>query len=36
VRLFLKRHSMAQIIAGLALGTAVVLILVPLGCFVST
>ncbi len=34
VRLFLKRHSMAQIVAGLALGTAVVLSLVPLGCFV--
>jgi membrane-associated phospholipid phosphatase len=35
VRLFLKRHSMAQILAGLALGTAVVLSLVPLGCFAS-
>ena len=34
VRLFLKRHSVAQVAAGLALGTAVVLILVPFGCFV--
>ncbi|MCA9919621.1 MAG: hypothetical protein KC445_16800 [Anaerolineales bacterium] len=35
VRLFLKRHTVAQVVAGLALGTAVVLILVPFGCFVS-
>jgi membrane-associated phospholipid phosphatase len=35
VRLFLKRHTPAQIVAGLALGTAVVLILVPFGCFVA-
>ena len=35
VRLFLKRHTPAQIVAGLALGTAVVLSLIPLGCFVS-
>ncbi|MBK8899932.1 MAG: hypothetical protein IPM53_01995 [Anaerolineaceae bacterium] len=35
VRLFLKRHTMAQILAGLGLGTAVVLVLVPFGCFVS-
>lgn len=35
VRLFLKRHTVSQIIAGLSLGTAVVLILVPFGCFVS-
>ncbi|MCB8979903.1 MAG: phosphatase PAP2 family protein [Ardenticatenaceae bacterium] len=35
VRLFLKRHTVAQIVAGLALGTAVVLILVPFGCFVA-
>lgn len=35
VRLFLKRHTPAQIVAGLGLGTAVVLILVPFGCFVS-
>lgn len=34
VRLFLKRHTVAQIVAGLALGTAVVLVLVPFGCFV--
>lgn len=35
VRLFLKRHTPAQIVAGLGLGTAVVLILVPFGCFVG-
>ncbi len=35
VRLFLKRHSVAQILAGLALGAAVVLLLTPFGCFVS-
>lgn len=35
VRLFLKRHTPAQIVAGLGLGTAVVLVLVPFGCFVS-
>lgn len=35
VRLFLKRHSPAQVVAGLALGAAVVLILVPFGCFVA-
>ncbi len=35
VRLFLKRHTPAQIVAGLVLGTAVVLILVPFGCFVA-
>ena len=35
VRLFLKRHTPAQVVAGLALGTAVVLILVPFGCFVA-
>ncbi|WP_420644436.1 phosphatase PAP2 family protein [Candidatus Leptofilum sp.] len=35
VRLFLKRHTPAQIVAGLWLGTAVVLILVPFGCFVG-
>lgn len=35
VRLFLKRHTPAQVVAGLALGTAVVLILIPFGCFVT-
>jgi membrane-associated phospholipid phosphatase len=35
VRLFLKRHTPAQIIAGLFLGTAVVLSLVPLDCFIA-
>jgi len=35
VRLFLKRHTPSQVVAGLALGTAVVLILVPFGCFVT-
>lgn len=35
VRLFLKRHTVAQVVAGLILGTAVVLMLVPFGCFVS-
>lgn len=35
VRLFLKRHTPAQIVAGLVLGAAVVLSLVPLGCFVA-
>ncbi|MFZ1395785.1 MAG: phosphatase PAP2 family protein [Candidatus Promineifilaceae bacterium] len=35
VRLFLKRHTPAQIVAGLGLGTAVVLVFVPFGCFVS-
>ena len=33
VRLFLKRHTVAQVVAGLGLGTAVVLVLVPFGCF---
>ncbi|MCB0009067.1 MAG: hypothetical protein KDE04_21520 [Anaerolineales bacterium] len=32
-RLFLKRHNMAQILAGIALGAGAVLILVPFGCF---
>jgi membrane-associated phospholipid phosphatase len=35
VRLFLKRHTMAQVVAGLVLGTAVVLVLVPFGCFIA-
>ena len=35
VRLFLKRHSPAQVVAGLALGAAVVLVLVPFDCFVA-
>lgn len=35
VRLFLKRHSLAQVIAGLLLGAVVVLSLTPLGCFVA-
>jgi membrane-associated phospholipid phosphatase len=35
VRLFLKRHTPAQVVAGLVLGIAVVLILVPFGCFVT-
>jgi membrane-associated phospholipid phosphatase len=35
VRLFLKRHTVAQVVAGLGLGTAVVLVLVPFGCFVA-
>lgn len=34
VRLFLKRHTPAQIVAGLALGAVVVLSLTPFGCFV--
>ena len=32
-RLFLKRHTSAQIFAGVALGAAAVLVLVPFGCF---
>ena len=35
VRLFLKRHTPAQIVAGLALGAVVVLALIPFGCFVA-
>ena len=35
VRLFLKRHTPTQIVAGLALGMVVVFSLVPLGCFVA-
>ncbi|WP_420631879.1 phosphatase PAP2 family protein [Candidatus Leptofilum sp.] len=35
VRLFLKRHTVAQVIAGLVLGAAVVLSLTPFGCFIS-
>ncbi len=35
VRLFLKRHTPAQIVAGLALGAVVVLALTPFGCFVA-
>ncbi|MFN2182318.1 MAG: hypothetical protein ACK2UV_22775 [Candidatus Promineifilaceae bacterium] len=34
VRLFLKRHTVAQVIAGLALGVASVLVLTLIGCFV--
>lgn len=34
VRLFLKRHNLAQIVAGLALGAMAVFGLTPLGCFV--
>ena len=35
VRLFLKRHTPAQVVAGLALGALVVLALTPFSCFVS-
>ncbi len=35
VRLFLRRHTPAQVVAGLGLGTAVVLALIPFGCFVA-
>ena len=35
VRLFLKRHTVAQVIAGLLLGAMVVLSLTPFGCFIS-
>lgn len=35
VRLFLKRHTPAQVVAGLVLGTAVVLALTPFGCFIT-
>ncbi len=34
VRLFLKRHTVAQVIAGLALGVASVWVLTLIGCFV--
>lgn len=34
VRLFLKRHTPAQVVAGLFLGTAVVLALTPFSCFI--
>ncbi len=34
VRLFLKRHTLAQVVVGLALGAAVVLSLTPFGCFI--
>jgi len=34
VRLFLKRHTVAQVIGGLALGVASVLVLTLIGCFV--
>ena len=33
VRLFLRRHDVVQIAAGLALGTGTVILLVQLGCF---
>ena len=33
IRLFLRRHDVAQVAAGLVLGTGTVLILVQLGCF---
>ena len=33
-RLYLKRHNLAQILAGIALGATAVLILVPFGCFI--
>jgi membrane-associated phospholipid phosphatase len=35
VRLFLKRHTVTQIVAGLALGAMVVFSLIPLSCFVA-
>ena len=35
VRLFLKRHNLAQIVAGLALGATVVFGLASFGCFVA-
>lgn len=34
VRLYLKRHSVAQVIAGLALGVGMVVLLTRFGCFV--
>jgi membrane-associated phospholipid phosphatase len=34
VRLYLKRHTPAQVVAGIALGVASVLALTPFGCFV--
>lgn len=34
VRLYLKRHTVAQVIAGLALGVGMVLLLTQFGCFV--
>ena len=34
VRLYLKRHTVAQVIAGLALGVGMVLLLTRFGCFV--
>lgn len=33
IRLFLKRHTLAQVLAGVALGLAVVLVLRAFGCF---
>ncbi|WP_374689589.1 phosphatase PAP2 family protein [Promineifilum sp.] len=35
IRLFLQRHTPAQVLAGVALGLSVVLILRALGCFVA-
>jgi membrane-associated phospholipid phosphatase len=35
IRLYLKRHTVAQVIAGLALGVGMVLLLTQLGCFVQ-